>query len=229
VLITSATLRDEAESDQDDPETVWREAEARTGASHLPARSSAPPSLPFDYCREHPLPRRHRVAKEYPGQVAAAFRRCSSPRGRRLGLFTAIRRLREVHARSTAHSNRPAYRSTPACGCDGHRHLVDVFRAEEHACLLGTDAMRDGVDVPGYSLRLLVFDRVPWPGRPSCTANAACTLRRPAQGLRRPRRPPPLRQAFGRLIRRADDRGVFVMAGPLLPFPPAARPAFGGR
>ena len=44
--------------------------------------------------------------------------------------------------------------------------LVDVFRAEEDACLLGTDAMRDGVDVPGRSLRLLVFDRVPWP-RPS--------------------------------------------------------------
>ena len=35
--------------------------------------------------------------------------------------------------------------------------LVDVFRAEENACLLGTDAMRDGVDVPGRSLRLLKF------------------------------------------------------------------------
>ena len=41
--------------------------------------------------------------------------------------------------------------------------LVDIFRAEEDACLLGTDAVRDGVDVPGRSLRLLVFDRVPWP------------------------------------------------------------------
>jgi ATP-dependent DNA helicase DinG len=35
--------------------------------------------------------------------------------------------------------------------------LVDIFRAEEDACLLGTDAVRDGVDVPGRSLRLLVF------------------------------------------------------------------------
>ena len=41
--------------------------------------------------------------------------------------------------------------------------LVDIFRAEEHSCLLGTDAVRDGVDVPGRSLRLIVFDRVPWP------------------------------------------------------------------
>ena len=46
------------------------------------------------------------------------------------------------------------------------RALVDMFRVEENACLLGTDAVRDGVDVPGRSLRLLVFDRVPWP-RPS--------------------------------------------------------------
>src|SRR6202023_3761650 len=41
--------------------------------------------------------------------------------------------------------------------------LVDIFRAEEDSCLLGTDAVRDGVDIPGRSLRLLVFDRVPWP------------------------------------------------------------------
>src|SRR4029079_4530219 len=41
--------------------------------------------------------------------------------------------------------------------------LVDIFRAEEHSCLLGTDAVRDGVDVPGRSLLLIVFDRVPWP------------------------------------------------------------------
>ena len=38
--------------------------------------------------------------------------------------------------------------------------LVDIFRAEENACLLGTDAVRDGVDVPGRALRLVVFDRV---------------------------------------------------------------------
>ena len=38
--------------------------------------------------------------------------------------------------------------------------LIDIFRAEEEACLLGTDAVRDGVDVPGSSLRLIVFDRV---------------------------------------------------------------------
>jgi ATP-dependent DNA helicase DinG len=90
--------------------------------------------------------------------------------------------------------------------------LVDVFRTEEDSCLLGTDAMRDGVDVPGRALRLVVFERVPWP-RPDI--------------LHRERRVHlsdgdtagfddrivrfRLRQAFGRLIRSATDRGVFVL------------------
>ena len=90
--------------------------------------------------------------------------------------------------------------------------LVDVFRAEENACLLGTDAMRDGVDVPGRSLRLLVFDRVPWP-RPSILHRerrvhlSGGDPKGYDDALARHR----LRQAFGRLVRRADDRGVFVL------------------
>ena len=69
--------------------------------------------------------------------------------------------------------------------------------------------MRDGVDVPGRSLRLLVFDRMPWP-RPDLLHKA----RRQRFGgkayddsIARGR----IAQAFGRLIRRADDKGVFVM------------------
>ena len=75
--------------------------------------------------------------------------------------------------------------------------------------------MRDGVDVPGRALRLIVFDRVPWP-RPTILHKA----RRAAFGgrgyddmLARLR----LKQAFGRLIRRADDRGVFVLLDGKLP------------
>jgi ATP-dependent DNA helicase DinG len=86
--------------------------------------------------------------------------------------------------------------------------LVDLFREDENSCLLGTDALRDGVDVPGRSLRLVVFERVPWP-RPDILHKA----RRAAFGkgyddqLTRLR----LAQGFGRLIRRASDRGVFVL------------------
>ena len=107
--------------------------------------------------------------------------------------------------------------------------LVDVFRAEENACLLGTDAMRDGVDVPGRSLRLLVFDRVPWP-RPSILHRerrihlSGGEPKAYDDALARHR----LRQAFGRLIRRADDRGVFVLLDRSCPTPAAGRAAGGG-
>ena len=84
--------------------------------------------------------------------------------------------------------------------------------------------MRDGVDVPGRSLRLIVFDRVPWP-RPDILHKARRRVfggSRYDDRLTRAR----LRQAYGRLVRRADDRGVFVLLDPGLPsrlagaFPP---------
>ena len=42
-------------------------------------------------------------------------------------------------------------------------NLIDIFRAERDTCLLDADAVRDGVDAPGDSLRLIVFDRALWP------------------------------------------------------------------
>ncbi|HAJ46181.1 MAG TPA: ATP-dependent DNA helicase, partial [Alphaproteobacteria bacterium] len=85
---------------------------------------------------------------------------------------------------------------------------VSLFRAEDDACLLGTDALRDGVDVPGRSLRLVVFDRVPWP-RPDILhkARRARFGRGYDDALVRGR----IAQAFGRLIRRESDHGVFVI------------------
>ena len=156
--------------------------------------------------------RGHDVARDDLRQVAAAYRELFlAAGGGGLGLFTAIRRLRAVHQRDRAGRWR-----RQGCRCYAQHvdpldvgTLVDIFRAEEDACLLGTDAVRDGVDVPGRSLRLIVFDRVPWP-RPDILHQA----RRDAFGgrayddmLARLR----LKQAFGRLIRRADDHGVFVM------------------
>ena len=95
----------------------------------------------------------------------------------------------------------------------GNATLVDVFRTEEASCLLGTDAMRDGVDVPGRALRLVVFERVPWTRPDILHRERRIHLSGgdPAR-LRRPRWCGcGLRQAFGRLIRTATDRGVFVL------------------
>lgn len=144
-------------------------------------------------------------------QLAAAYRELMmASGGGALGIFTAISRLRAVHQRLADHMDQnhiPLY----AQHVDpiNVSTLIDIFREVENSCLLGTDAVRDGVDVPGPSLRLCVFDKVPWP-RPTILHKA----RREKFGkqtyddlITRLR----LKQAYGRLIRRSTDKGVFVM------------------
>jgi len=149
--------------------------------------------------------------------VASAYRALFlAAGGGGLGVFTAIERLRAVHRRIAGDLD-AAGLTLLAQHVDGldTGTLVDIFRAEEDACLLGTDAVRDGVDVPGRSLRLIVFDRVPWP-RPTILHRARKAVFGGADyddQLARLR----LKQAFGRLIRRADDRGVFVLLDRQLP------------
>ena len=213
VVVTSATLTDgrgEAASD-------WAGAEARTGARHLPSAMRARVPSPFDYPAVTRVFVVSDIDKRDPDQTAAAYRSLFlAAGGGGLGIFTAIDRLRAVHRRIAADLG-AAGLTLLAQHVDGldTGTLVDIFRAEEDACLLGTDAVRDGVDVPGRSLRLIVFDRVPWP-RPTILHRA----RKAAFGgsdyddaLTRLR----LKQAYGRLIRRADDRGVFVLLDRQMP------------
>ena len=214
VLVTSATLRDGT----CDAETDWRAAERRTGAHHL----AAPPKLtdqpsPFDYVALTQVLIVGDVNRDDPDQVAAAYRELFlAAGGGGLGLFTAIQRLRTVHQRIQGPLDEAGL-TLLAQHVDvlDTGTLVDIFRAEEDSCLLGTDAIRDGVDVPGRSLRLIVFDRVPWP-RPDILHRERKKHfggRQYDEMLTRLR----LKQAFGRLIRRADDHGVFVMLDRALP------------
>jgi ATP-dependent DNA helicase DinG len=201
----------------------WFAAEARTGTRHLdaPAMRAAMAS-PFDYANATRVLIVKDVPRDDTDQVAAAYRQLFiASGGGALGLFTAIGRLRAVHQRiapALEEAGLPLY-AQHVGGMDAAT-LVDIFRAEEHSCLLGTDAVRDGVDVPGRSLRLIVFDRVPWP-RPDILHRARKAAWKAAGAgnnayddmLARLR----LKQAYGRLIRRADDRGVFVMLDSRLP------------
>ncbi|MFN7633153.1 MAG: helicase C-terminal domain-containing protein, partial [Acetobacteraceae bacterium] len=169
---------------------------------------------PFDYAAQTRAFVVTDVPLEQPAQVAAAYRELFlAAGGGALGLFTAISRLRDAQARLAAplaEAGIPLY--AQHVDAMDNATLVDLFRAEERSCLLGTDAMRDGVDVPGRSLRLLVFDRTPWP-RPTILHRERrihLSGGRPKEYDDRVARHR-LRQAFGRLIRSADDRGVFVL------------------
>ncbi|MBL8674181.1 MAG: ATP-dependent DNA helicase, partial [Rhodospirillales bacterium] len=242
VVVTSATLRDWSGANDPPPAPAiglataesadWVAAEARTGARHLAAPAiRAAVASPFDYAEQTRVIIVRDVARDSTEQVAAAYRELFlAADGGGLGLFTAIGRLRAVYPRlvEPLEARGIALHAQHVGGMDAAT-LVDIFRAEERSCLLGTDAVRDGVDVPGRSLRLIVFDRVPWP-RPDILHRARKAAHRaagnPANGyddmLTRFR----LKQAFGRLVRRADDRGVFVLLDNRLPsrlltaFPP---------
>jgi len=208
----------------------WATADARTGALHLPSPATHfEAESPFDYasCSEVLI-----VTDVRQGDIAslsgAYARLIETAKGGTLGLFTAVQRLKAVHARI---SDRLAREGLPLLA----QHvdpidagtLVDIFRDDPRASLLGTDALRDGVDVPGDSLRLVVMERVPWP-RPTVLHAA----RRMAGGgsayddrVVRAR----LAQAFGRLIRRQGDCGLFVILSPAMPsrlltaFPPGVQ------
>ncbi len=212
LLVTSATLRDTGIGD---PDLAWDMAEGRVGATHLPSPAiRIAVASPFDYAAQTRAFVVSDVNARELGPLAAAYRELFlAAGGGGLGLFTAISRLRAVHAKIA-----PALEAAGIPLLAQHvdamdnATLVDVFRTEEESCLLGTDAMRDGVDVPGRALRLVVFERVPWPrpdilhrerrvhlsgGDPAGYDDRVVRFR--------------LRQAFGRLIRSATDRGVFVL------------------
>ncbi len=214
IAVTSATLRDGTGDEAED----WRVAGLRSGLSHLTTDMVAEKfASPFDYKDATKIIVIDDVNKNDIDQVASAYRTLfQSSGGGALGLFTAINRLRGVHERIAGpleEHGLPLYAQHIDAMDNGT--LVDIFRDDTHACLLGTDAVRDGVDVPGESLRLIVFDRIPWP-RPTILHKA----RRDAFGkaryddmLTRLK----LKQAYGRLIRRAGDKGVFVMLDSALP------------
>ena len=218
MVVTSATLTDGT----GDVDLDWQAAAIRTGAVHMgapPLRAAVP--SPFDYAAQTRVLVVNDVRKDDLAQVAAAYRELFlAAGGGAIGLFTAISRLRAVHERIALPLERAGL-PLLAQHLDGMdvATLVDIFRGEENTCLLGTDAVRDGVDVPGRALRLIVFDRVPWP-RPDILHRArrehfdtVAGRKRYDDMITRLR----LRQAFGRLVRRADDTGVFVLLDPMMP------------
>ena len=212
VVVTSATLRDVSE---DDPEG-WASALTRTGVKHMSTPKLFHVSSPFDYKSQTRVIVVNDIKKDDPKEIAAAYRELFlASGGGALGIFTAVQRLKAVHEKLLpALENKGLHLYAQHVDPLDISTLIDIFREEENACLLGTDATRDGIDVPGRSLRLVVYDRVPWP-KPTILHKA----RRNYFGksyddmLTRFK----LKQAYGRLIRRADDKGVFVLLDAALP------------
>jgi ATP-dependent DNA helicase DinG len=170
---------------------------------------------PFDYARQAMLyvPRDLPPATE--GFSAAAAERTREllalTHGRAFLLFTSHRALREAAARLTA---LPFPRLVQGDAPRGA--LIDRFRATPNAVLLGTSSFWEGVDVPGDALSLVVIDKLPFAphtdpliaARMQASAEAGLD---PFAAIQLPAAAIALKQGFGRLIRRRDDRGIVAI------------------
>jgi ATP-dependent DNA helicase DinG len=94
--------------------------------------------------------------------------------------------------------------------------LLSRFRASERAVLIATMSFWEGVDVPGWALRLVVLDKIPFapPNDPVVAARCARIDREGGNGFAQysvPSAAMTLKQGFGRLIRTQRDAGAVAI------------------
>ena len=146
------------------------------------------------------------------GVEESLIRLCKATLGRTLALFTSYAQLqRTANAISPALESEGIRLLTQQSGASRHS-LLQAFREEEKAVLLGTRSFWEGVDIPGDSLSALVIVRLPFhvPNDPIIAARAE-TFEYPFDEYMVPEAILRFRQGFGRLIRTQSDRGIVVI------------------
>lgn len=140
----------------------------------------------------------------------------SATRGGVFFLHTSYRALAESAAWFGA---RPAVLGERALYVQGDAprdKLLQAFRREGNAVLLGTGTFWEGVDVRGSALTLVVIDKLPFaaPDDPMLVARSAwlrANGRNPFREYQLPQAALALKQGVGRLLRDAADYGVVVL------------------
>jgi ATP-dependent DNA helicase DinG len=136
-------------------------------------------------------------------------------------LFTSHRALRQAAELLRSPGVMPTERPLLVQGEAPREQLLDSFRRFGDAILLGTASFREGVDVRGRALSLVVIDRLPFasPGDPLLQARLDVIREaggNPFMDYQLPQAVIALKQAVGRLIRDYDDRGVAMICDPRL-------------
>ena len=148
-------------------------------------------------------------------EIAALVAALARTGRNQLVLFTAHERLRRVRER--LRDRLGADQVLLAQEWDGPASRVsERFRAHRGAVLLGVQSLWEGVDFPGEALEILVVAKLPFsvPDDPLVEARGERLRERGLDPFRDDAVPEAVlrfRQGVGRLIRRADDRGVLVV------------------
>lgn len=150
--------------------------------------------------------------------LAAVWPLVEAARGGAFLLFTSYRALQRAEAWL---DGRAAPGRILVQGRGSRSELLNQFRADGNAVLLGTGSFWQGVDVRGRALRLVVIDKLPFavPSDPLVQARAEAIRRAGGDAfneLSLPQAVLALKQGVGRLIRDFDDRGLIVLGDPRL-------------
>ena len=140
-------------------------------------------------------------------------------KGRAFLLFASHRALREAAQQLRGRDDIPWPLFVQGEAPRGQ--LLQQFRESGNGVLLGTASFREGVDVAGDALSVVVIDKLPFaaPDDPVFEARLDAVRRgggNPFRDEQLPQAVIALKQGAGRLIRTIDDRGVLVLCDPRL-------------
>lgn len=175
---------------------------------------------PFDYAsstllyvpNDIPEPER----PNYQRQVEqAVIELCRATGGRALVLFTSYGQLGQTLKgvrRALEEQRIQVLAQEPGGRGPSRRQLLENFKKNERAVLLGAASFWEGVDVVGDALSLLIITRLPFavPTDPVVAARSE-QCDDPFNEYSLPRTILRFKQGFGRLIRSKTDRGVVVV------------------
>ena len=157
-------------------------------------------------------------ARDYTAAVIAAVRPVlEASNGRAFVLFASHRALREAAELLRIDSPWPLFVQGEA----PRSVLLQQFRDSGNGVLLGAASFREGVDVAGDALSVVVIDKLPFaaPDDPVFEARLDAIRRdggNPFRDEQLPQAVIALKQGVGRLIRTITDRGVLVLCDPRL-------------
>ncbi|MGB1361356.1 MAG: ATP-dependent DNA helicase [Alphaproteobacteria bacterium] len=208
-VITSATLLDSTE----DENKNWDWAELKTGTNNVVDATINKKQVksPFNYKEKTKVIVVNDVEKNNTAMLSSSYYSLfKASGGSALGLFSNISRLKQVYKNIYEQMIEQDI-NLYAQHIDNMTTatLVNVFKHDINSCLLGTNAVRDGVDIPGNSLKLLVMDRIPWqvPDEIHKSRRKEFKDFDYDKSIVRAK----IKQAFGRLIRNKQDYGIFVI------------------
>jgi len=157
------------------------------------------------------------AARDYTDSIVEAIKPVlEASAGRAFVLFASHRALREA-AQLLRDGPWPLFVQGEA----PRSLLLERFRASGNGVLLGAASFREGVDVAGDALSVVVIDKLPFaaPDDPVFEARLEAIRRgggNPFRDEQLPQAVIALKQGAGRLIRSETDRGVLVLCDPRL-------------